>query len=141
MIKSVCILTLEPHSLICLHSHPIFPSVYKSMTTQRSVLFFYTLNIQFICQLFPFLICKFIISFLKITFHVQFLQILAILYIYVQYILEYIYPCCTIYPRVYLKPNSCTSPTSAPVLPLALPLVTSGLFSLSVSRLLFCYIH
>ena len=53
-------------------------------------------------------------------------------------------PCCTIHPWAYLTPNSLCLPLSHPSIappPSLSPLVTTSLFSVSVSLLLFCYIH
>ena len=51
-------------------------------------------------------------------------------------------PCCPIYPWTYVIPSGLYPPLSHPYsIPATLCLVSTGLFSIFVSLLLFCYIH
>ena len=59
------------------------------------------------------------IQCLKVTFHVQFLQVIGPVSCVVQYI-----------PEPTLYPVACTSHFPTPILPLPPPLVTIGLFSI-----------
>ena len=71
-------------------------------------------------------VIKFLIQFLKVIFHLQLLQNIG----YIPYVVQHS-------PEPIIHPKVCASNS----LPHVAPLITFSLFSLSVSLLLFCYIH